>query len=169
MRLRLAGSEDAPIVWELLTHESAAAYLRVRDDGLDGLRAELAAADPAQGERLLVAGGDGSVAGTLAWRLSSRRSRIAELSEVVIAPHARGAGLALAVVRAVCRRLFDEVGIHRIQLETFGDNGAGRRTFAAAGFVQEGVRRRAYWRREAWQDGVIFGLLADEAGGGEAG
>ena len=163
MRLRRAVAEDAPIVWELLTHESAAAYLRVREDGVDGLRAELAAGDPAQGERLLIGGEDGGVAGTLAWRLISRRSRIAELSEVVVAPHARGAGLALAAVRAVCGRLFDEERIHRVQLETFGDNAAGRRTFSAAGFVEEGVRRRAYWRREAWQDGVLFGLLADEA------
>ena len=151
------------MVWQLLAHPSAAAYLRVRDDGEAGLRDELATADPAIGERLLIVGGDGAVRGTLAWRMVSRRSRIAELFEVVVAPEARGAGLALGAVHAVCRRLFDEVGVHRVQLETFGDNAAGRRTFVRAGFVEEGVRRRAYWRREAWQDGVIFGLLADDS------
>jgi RimJ/RimL family protein N-acetyltransferase len=146
----------------MLEEPSAAAYLRIRDDAVAELRAELTDTDPATGERLLILDGD-EIAGTLRWRVTSRRSRLAELSEVVIRPEARGRGLAFAAVRAVCRRLFDEAGVHRIQLETFGDNDAGRAAFARAGFVQEGVRRRAYWRRDTWQDGVIFGLLAEES------
>jgi RimJ/RimL family protein N-acetyltransferase len=34
--------------------------------------------------------------------------------------------------------------------------------FERAGFVREGVRRRAYDRAGGWQDGVFFGLLAEE-------
>jgi RimJ/RimL family protein N-acetyltransferase len=34
--------------------------------------------------------------------------------------------------------------------------------FERAGFMREGVRRRAYDRAGAWQDGVSFGLLADD-------
>jgi RimJ/RimL family protein N-acetyltransferase len=162
MELRPAGPDDAAPLAALLTHPSAAAYLRARTDAEAELRAELAAADRATGERLLILDGD-EVAGTLTWRLVNRRSRIAELSEVVVAPQARGRGLAVAAVRELCRRLFDDAGVHRIQLETFGDNEAARRAFLRAGFVQEGVRRRAYWRREAWQDGVLYGLLSDEA------
>jgi RimJ/RimL family protein N-acetyltransferase len=52
--------------------------------------------------------------------------------------------------------------VHRVQLETYGDNPAARGPFRAPGFTEEGVRRSAYWRRGDWQDGVIFGLLSDE-------
>jgi RimJ/RimL family protein N-acetyltransferase len=164
VELRRAVPDDAELLAAMLEEPSAAAYLRIRDDAAAELREELTAADPAVGERLLILDGD-EIAGTLRWRVTSHRSRIAELSEVVVRPEARGRGLALAAVRAVCRHLFNQVGMHRIQLETFGDNLAGRETFTRAGFVQEGVRRRAYWRREAYQDGVIFGLLAEDSTG----
>jgi hypothetical protein len=36
------------------------------------------------------------------------------------------------------------------------------RTFDAAGFTRECVRRRAYDRHGAWQAGVRFGLLTDD-------
>jgi RimJ/RimL family protein N-acetyltransferase len=36
------------------------------------------------------------------------------------------------------------------------------RSFDAAGFTRDGVRRRAYDRHGAWQDGIQFGLLADD-------
>lgn len=29
-------------------------------------------------------------------------------------------------------------------------------------FRQEGIRRRAYWRRGQWLDGVLYGLLDEE-------
>jgi RimJ/RimL family protein N-acetyltransferase len=28
--------------------------------------------------------------------------------------------------------------------------------------VREGVRRKAYWRNDAWVDGVLFGLVAED-------
>lgn len=167
MRLRTAAPADVALVAGLLTHPEAAAYLRIRTDAEAELRAELAAADAAAGGRLLIVEGD-AIAGTLAWRLVNRRSRIAELAEVVVVPAARGRGLAAAAVLELCGRLVAEAGVHRIQLEVYGDNLAARRAFTRAGFVEEGVRRRAYWRRDAWQDGVLFGLLADELEAGAA-
>ena len=37
------------------------------------------------------------------------------------------------------------------------------RTRRAPGFTREGVRRKAYWRNDEWVDGVLYGLLAEEA------
>jgi hypothetical protein len=34
------------------------------------------------------------------------------------------------------------------------------------GFVREGVRRKAYWRHGKWEDGVHFGLVAEDLGAG---
>jgi hypothetical protein len=53
-------------------------------------------------------------------------------------------------------------GLHRIQAEVYGDSLAAQALFNWAGFTREGTRRTAYWRRGGWQDGVLFGMLADE-------
>jgi RimJ/RimL family protein N-acetyltransferase len=35
-----------------------------------------------------------------------------------------------------------------------------------AGFVREGVRRKAYWRHGEWVDGVLYGLVAEDLADG---
>ena len=70
----------------------------------------------------------------------------------------------MAILRAVARDAFSR-GVHRVEGEVYGFNEAALRTFQAAGFTREGVRRRAYDRHGAWQDGVRFGLLAEEVPG----
>jgi RimJ/RimL family protein N-acetyltransferase len=80
---------------------------------------------------------------------------------LVVAPAARGRGLGAAILRAIARDAFAR-GIHRVEGEVYGFNAAALRSFAAAGFTREGVRRQAYDRHGEWQDGVCFGLLAGE-------
>ena len=159
--LRPAGPDDAAFLVALRVHPDVAPFLGVREADEAALRRELADADPAAAGRFVIDEGAGP-AGALAWRLSSRRSRIADLSEIVVLPEARGRGLGTAAVREACRLLADRLDVHRFQLETYAFNEAGIRAFERAGFVREGVRRQAFWRRDAWQDGVLFGLLADE-------
>ena len=48
----------------------------------------------------------------------------------------------------------------RLRLLSLGRSSAHRGE--RVGWVREGVRRRAYWRDEAWVDGVLFGLVDDE-------
>lgn len=31
-----------------------------------------------------------------------------------------------------------------------------------AGFIREGVRRKAYWRNGEWVDGVLYGLVVED-------
>ena len=65
-------------------------------------------------------------------------------------------------MRELCDRLFDVHGLHRVEAEVMGINDAAKGVFERAGFVREGVRRRAYDRHGAWQDGVRYGLLVEE-------
>jgi RimJ/RimL family protein N-acetyltransferase len=81
---------------------------------------------------------------------------------LMLDPSVRGRGLATAAVRELAARLFEQRGMHRIEAEAYGFNTPAQRVFERAGFVREGVRRRAYDRAGAWQDGICFGLLADE-------
>jgi RimJ/RimL family protein N-acetyltransferase len=80
----------------------------------------------------------------------------------MVDPAVRRAGIGGRAVALACRRALLDHGFHRVQAETYGDNLAGQRLFERVGFVREGVRRRAYWRRDEWLDGVLFGILAEE-------
>lgn len=100
--------------------------------------------------------------GGLVLRVVNHRSRICELARLMVRPDKRRAGIAYAAVRLACRKVFVDDSFHRLQLEVYGDNVAAQALFRRVGFVHEGTRRRAYWRRERWLDGVQFGMLAEE-------
>ncbi len=161
--VRPAVPGDAPFLRALRAQPAAAAVLALRETTEAELRAELAGADPGERGRLVLELG-GEAVGGVAWQLVNRRSRIAQLSEVVLDERVHGRGLGARGVRAACAWLVAEHDAHRVQLEVYGFNERGQRAFARAGFTREGVRRQAYWRREAWQDGVLYGLLAEELG-----
>jgi RimJ/RimL family protein N-acetyltransferase len=130
----------------------------VSTDAPNGVAAAL---DDLEGE-LLVIEHEGATAGGVRWELANHRSRIAEIRTLMIDPAFRGRGLATQAVLELVTRVFDERGLHRIEAEVYGFNTPAQRMFERAGFVREGVRRRAYHRAGGWQDGVRYGLLADE-------
>jgi RimJ/RimL family protein N-acetyltransferase len=121
---------------------------------------ERAVSDEA-GELLMIEH-DGSVVGGVRWVLVNRRSRIGDVRTLMLDPASRGRGLGTAAVVELASRVFREHGLHRLEAEVYGFNLAAQRVFDRAGFVREGVRRRAYDRAGEWQDGVRFGLLAEE-------
>jgi RimJ/RimL family protein N-acetyltransferase len=104
----------------------------------------------------------GGPLGGLALTVVNRRNGICDLGRLMVAPAARRAGAALAAVRLAARSALVEHGLHRIEAQVYGDNPAGQRLFERAGFAREGSRRRAYWRRDQWLDGIFYGLLAEE-------
>jgi RimJ/RimL family protein N-acetyltransferase len=101
-------------------------------------------------------------AGALAFEVANRRSRIAHLFGVMLHPDFRGRGLAEAATRLLVHHLVFDLDYHRVQLEVYGFNEHGMRTFERAGFVREGARRKAYWRHGEWHDGVLFGVIRED-------
>ena len=154
--LRPARSEDLDALVALARHPEVAGTLAT--NSVDGLRAAL---DDEAGE-LLVIEPVGDLVGGVRWVLVNRCSRIADIRTLMLDPAARGRGVATAAVRELAARLFAAQGLHRLEAEVYGFNAPARRVFERAGFVCEGVRRQAYDRAGAWQDGVRFGLLAEE-------
>ncbi|MGN6168277.1 MAG: GNAT family N-acetyltransferase [Solirubrobacteraceae bacterium] len=125
--------------------------------------AELAslASEPPAGLYMIEAPRDQPVGG-LALAVVNRRSRICEITRVMLRPDTRGAGYASAAVRLAARAALVNHGLHRVEAQVYGDNFAGQRLFERSGFTREGIRRHAYWRRGQWLDGVLYGLLAEE-------
>lgn len=158
--LRLAESEgDIEFLSALARDPSVAPYLAPGRGDPTVLR-ELNGAEPPSGLYLIESGGRSVGGFALGW--VNRRSRICDISRVMVVPDSRGAGVARAAVRLAARTALLEHGLHRMQTEVYGDNLPGQRLFERAGFTREGKRRRAYWRRDGWLDGVLYGLLAEE-------
>jgi RimJ/RimL family protein N-acetyltransferase len=171
VQLHAASSADLPFLSALARDPLVESYLMPGAGELDRLEALLERAESEGGPSglFVIQSDDGGPLGGLALQAFSRRSRLCELTTLMVSPQVRRTGVGTAAVRLACRHVLVEHGFHRLQAETYGDNVAGRRLFERAGFVREGVRRQAYWRRDRWLDGVIYGLLAEEFDAGDPG
>ena len=78
----------------------------------------------------------------------------------------RGRGVGGALVRAVIDAARD-LGAHKVALQVWPHNEAARRLYLRHGFVEEGLLRRHYPRRngQLW-DAVVMGLILDETSPG---
>jgi RimJ/RimL family protein N-acetyltransferase len=109
----------------------------------------------------VVAAEDGALAGeALLWGIDDH-NRLAHLG-LALLPAFRGRGWSTDVLRALCRYGFEIRGLNRLQLETSANNEAMIRAAAKAGFTEEGRLRSAAWVAGAFEDTVIFGLLAPD-------
>ena len=111
---------------------------------------------------MLVIEADGDPAGTVTWQRVNQRSRIASVSGFALDPAFRGRGIADEAARTLQRHLIFDLGFHRIQMEVYGFNDRALRHAERAGWIREGVRRKAYWRNDEWVDGVHFGLVEED-------
>jgi ribosomal-protein-alanine N-acetyltransferase len=102
------------------------------------------------------------VAGAIGFECVNRRSRIAHVSGLAVHPDFRGHDLGAAAIRELARLLFGELGYHRLEAGVYGFNERGLTVVDSAGFVREGVKRRAYRPHGEWVDAVELGLLVEE-------
>jgi RimJ/RimL family protein N-acetyltransferase len=162
--LRRATAADVPFLARLLHDPDVAPFLAsVRPSSRDELTAEIE-----RGERdpeaygVLVSELDGDAVGTATWERVNRRSRIASVGGLAVDPRVRGRGVGIEMAHALQRHLLREQGFHRIQMEIYAFNARALAHAERAGWIREGVRRRAYWRDGEWVDGVLFGLVAED-------
>jgi RimJ/RimL family protein N-acetyltransferase len=92
----------------------------------------------------------------------SEHNRIAHLERLAVHPDFRGRRLADRAARLLQRHLIFDLEYHRLQLECYGFNDRAIRHAERAGFVREGVKRKAYRRHGEWVDGVLFGLVRED-------
>jgi RimJ/RimL family protein N-acetyltransferase len=163
-RIRRAGAEDVSFWAALAAHEEVEPFMAaVSERDEDELREAIRRSDEEprlHGRFVLEA--DGERAGVMAFDVENRRSRIAYLHGIMLDPRFRGRGLATAAARLLVRHLVFDLDYHRVQLEVYGFNERALRHVERAGFVKEGVRRKAYRRHGAWVDGVLYGLVQED-------
>ena len=164
VRLRRAEPADVDFLLELMTHEDVDPYMAVvRPRDREAILAEIERSEVEPEDRhpwtIEV---DGRPAGLMGFEVANRRSRIANLGSLAVHPDFRGKRLADRAARLFQRHLLFELGYHRLQLEIYGFNERAQRHAERAGFVREGVRRKAYDRHGEWVDGVIYGLVRED-------
>lgn len=168
--IRRARPDDVDFLVGLYTHEEVTPFLAaIRPQTPEDVLAvvERSKAEP-DAYGLMVVEADGERAGTMEFERVNARSRIAGLGGLAVHPDFRGRKIGVEAARQFQRYLFG-LGFHRLQLEIYGFNERALRHAELAGYVREGVRRKAYWRNGQWVDGVLYGLVAEDVEGGGAG
>jgi RimJ/RimL family protein N-acetyltransferase len=162
--IRRAELGDLDFLVELMTHEEVEPFLAViRPRDPEGVLAEIerSQAEPQEFGRFMIEV-DGEPAGSMGFQVANRRSRIADLGSLAVHPSFRGRRVADEAAQLFQRHLLDDRGYHRLQLEIYGFNERAIAHAERAGFVREGVRRKAYWRNDQWVDGVLYGLVRED-------
>jgi RimJ/RimL family protein N-acetyltransferase len=161
---RRAEPADVDFLLELMTHEDVDPFMAVvRPRDREGLLAEIerSQAEPQEFGRFVIEL-DGRRAGLMGFTVANARSRIANLGSLAVHPDFRGRRVADEAARLFQRHLIFDLGFHRIQLEIYGFNERAQAHAERAGFIREGVRRKAYDRHGEWVDGVIYGLVRED-------
>ena len=162
--IRRATPEDVRFLAELVSHEDVEPFLasvRAKEEAEIRTEVERSQEEPdAFGVFLIEV--DGVRAGTMRFERANLRSRIANLGGLAVHPEFRGRRLADEAARVLQRHLLVDLDYHRLQLEIYGFNERAIQHAERAGFIREGVKRKAYWRHEEWVDGVLFGLVRED-------
>jgi RimJ/RimL family protein N-acetyltransferase len=159
--IRRATPDDVDFLVELTGHEDVEPFLSARrattrEELLEEV--ERSEREPEDFGRFIVEL-DGRRAGVMGFAVGNKRSRIARLGGLAIHPDFRGRKVSDEGARLLQRHLMNDLGYHRLELEIYGFNERAMRHAERAGFVREGVKRKAYWRHGEWVDGVLYGLI----------
>jgi RimJ/RimL family protein N-acetyltransferase len=166
--LRRATAADVDWLAELYASGEVEPFLSGRRTGDRAALAddvERSLAEPAAYGRMVIEA-DGERAGALGYSEVNAVHRIVHLEGLAVHPAFRGRRVADEAARLAQRYLLDELGFHRIELACYGFNERAIAHAERAGFVREGVKRKAYLRHGEWQDAVLFAMLAEELPGG---
>ncbi len=98
-----------------------------------------------------------SVINEIDWELRKANYRVA-----IFSPACRGKGLGTWMARRACDVAFEQLGLHRLELEVFSFNPRAERAYEKAGFCREGIQREAIWDGERYADIILMAILEDE-------
>jgi RimJ/RimL family protein N-acetyltransferase len=85
----------------------------------------------------------------------------------VVAPAARGRGIAGRSIALVSRWAFERLGLERLEAVIDVENDPSLRFAERAGWTYEGVRRSVYFKDGLRRDMAVYSLLSGARGGGD--
>jgi RimJ/RimL family protein N-acetyltransferase len=171
IRVRRASREDLDFMLEVFADDDVRPYLAT--GGAFDRNALLAEFERQEREpeafgRFVIEVGDAEEwhpAGTMGFERVNERSAIARLERLAVHPDFRGRRLADYAARLFQRHVIFDLGFHRLQMEIYGYNERAQRHAERAGWIREGVKRKAYRQGDEWVDGVMYGLVREDLEG----
>jgi RimJ/RimL family protein N-acetyltransferase len=145
--VRLTGSR--PIVWDEAARERLREWYGSRGDQPD--RLDLAVEERATGAWV------GEVV-LNEWDPHNQSCNF----RTMFGPRGRDRGLGTEAARLLVRYGFEQLGLHRIQLEVYSFNPRARRAYEKVGFVAEGVLRDALRTPDGRADATVMAILAHD-------
>ena len=159
--LRRATPDDVDFLVELVNDDDTRRYLGNRvSDTREAALADLAR--PPEEFGWFVIEVDGERAGCVAFERLSEQHRIASAGRFVVHPDFRERRIGVEAAQLFQRLLLRELGFHRIELQIYGFNERAIAHAERAGYVREGVKRRAYLKDGEWVDAVLYALTAED-------
>jgi RimJ/RimL family protein N-acetyltransferase len=159
--LRRANAEDVDFLIELVNDDDTRRFLGNRvSDTRDAALADLAR--PPEEFGWFVIEVDGERAGCVAFERVSEQHRIASAGRFAVHPDFRERRIGVEAARLFQRLLLGELGFHRVELQIYGFNERAIAHAERAGYVREGVKRRAYLKDGDWVDAVLFALTQED-------
>jgi len=164
VRLRRATPADLDFLLEVFTDDDVRPFLAAgKRLDRESLSEELARQEEdSDASGRFVVELDGRPAGTLAFTRVNERSRIARLGGLAVHRDFRGRRLADDAARLFQRHLIFERGFHRLEMVVYGFNERAQRHAERAGWIEEGVKRKAYLRGDEWVDGVMYSVIRED-------
>jgi RimJ/RimL family protein N-acetyltransferase len=155
---------DLEVMVALCRDPDVARFTRVADpysesDARAWIDAQPARLAEGEGAAFAIVTGGGEPVGSIGLRIDPLDRGIAEAGYMV-APAARGRGVATTALRLASRWGLRDLGVARIQLSTHVENPASQRVAERAGFRREGVLRSWEQLRGRRVDLVMFSLVA---------
>ncbi len=71
-------------------------------------------------------------------------------------------GFGTEAARTILRFAFEQLNLHRIELEVFAFNARAIRSYEKVGFRREGTRRQAFYQNGQYHDAHIMSILREE-------
>jgi RimJ/RimL family protein N-acetyltransferase len=113
-------------------------------------------------EGLIIENLEGLAVGLVVVQISPRPNQsLATLSLALSSEH-RGVGLGHDAMDALITALFNEWGIHRVQVDCESDNVPAISLYESLGFTREVVRHRATFTNGEFRDQFVYGLLSHD-------
>lgn len=98
-----------------------------------------------------------SIINEIDWDLKCANFRIG-----IFHSNERGKGIGSWAVKMTRDFAFEELKLHRLELDVFSFNPRAEKAYRKAGFKREGVLRDAVWDGETYADDILMALLEDE-------
>lgn len=104
----------------------------------------------------------GNVAGESVVNEIDEDLRCANFRIAIFRPETRGKGLGSWMVETTRDFAFEQLQLHRLELDVFSFNPRAIRAYRKAGFRQEGVRRDAVRDGDGYGDDILMSILEEE-------